>query len=80
MSDADMGLNHFSEIEVKESTLSEKATSSPHYIQLWPCGCGKYSDGMKNPNNFHQKEWISLKWNKNKNAFLIQANYPQGNI
>lgn len=34
MSDAVMGLNHFSEIEVKESVLSEKATSSPHYIQL----------------------------------------------
>lgn len=59
MSDADLGLNHFSEIEVKESTLSEKATSSAPYIQLWPCGSGKFSDGM-NPNNFHQKEWISL--------------------
>lgn len=66
MSIAVMGLNHFSETEAKESTLSEKAASSPHYVQLWPCGCGKFSDGMKNPNNFHhdlfdsKQEWISI--------------------
>lgn len=60
MSDAVMGLTHFSETEVKESTLSEKATS---YIQLWTWG---FSEGMKNPNNFHhdlfdsKQEWISI--------------------
>lgn len=32
MSDAVMGLNYFSETEVKESVLSEKAASSPYYI------------------------------------------------